>query len=95
MALGMSAVWDNKWLALRPGAVVSHILKIKEDYAILIAAIAVISATQFVLEMVARNVPFLGGILAHMSTAYLAVIEAHILGWTLYMNSRKLGWTGV
>lgn len=71
---------------------VSHILKIKRDYAILILAIAVLGATQFILETIARSVPFLGGILAHMSTAYLAVIEAHILGWTLYMNSRELGW---
>jgi hypothetical protein len=93
MALGMSAVWDNKWLALRPSVVVGHILKIKRDYAILVVAIAVIGAAQFALEMLARNVPFLGGILAHMSTAYLAVIEAHILGWTLYMNSRELGWS--
>jgi arginine exporter protein ArgO len=93
MALGMSAVWHNKWLALRPDVVVSHILKIRRDYAILVLAIAVIGGVQFALEMIARSVPFLGGILAHMSTAYLAVIEAHILGWTLYMNSRELGWT--
>lgn len=95
MALGMSAVWHNKWLALRPGVVVSHILRIKKDYAILVLAIAVMAAVQFVLEMLARSIPFLGGLLAHMSTAYLAVIEAHILGWTLYMNSRELGWSGV
>jgi len=31
--------------------------------------------------------------LANLMSAYLAVVQAHILGWTLYMNSRELGWT--
>lgn len=92
MALGMSAVWHNKWLALRPDVVVSHILKIKKDYLILLGVLLGITAVQWVLEMLARAVPILGSLVASFLSAYASVIEAHILGWTLYMKAEELGW---
>jgi hypothetical protein len=92
MALGMSAVWHNKWLALRPGVVLSHILRIKQDYAVLLGFCFVITGMQWTLEATVGSVPFFGSLFASVVSAYLAIIEGHIIGWTLYLNADELGW---
>jgi hypothetical protein len=92
MALGMSAVWHNRWLALRPDIVISHILRIKKDYLILLGAWLLITLVQWLMEGFTRWVPILGGLLGSFISAYAAVIEAHILGWTLYMKANELEW---
>ena len=43
-------------------------------------------------QIVTAWVPFLGGMVMSVIGAYLAIVEAHILGWTLYMNGEELGW---
>ncbi|HSF17002.1 MAG TPA: hypothetical protein VLK65_15740 [Vicinamibacteria bacterium] len=92
MAIGMSAVWHNKWLSLRPDIVIGHILKIQRDYAILVGFCAAITLTQWFIESLAWIVPVFGGLASGIVSAYLGVIEAHIIGWTLYMNHEELGW---
>ena len=52
-----------------------------------------LSVLQLILEILLARVLLLGGLLGNLMSAYLAVVQAHILGWTLYMNSRELGWT--
>ena len=92
MALGMSAVWRNKWLALQPQVVLGHILSIKEDYTFLLAAWFFLFAVQWVVGSVLGWIPILGGLLGSLIWAYAGVIQAHTLGWTLYMNAPELGW---
>jgi len=92
MALGMAAVWRDKWLALQPKVVLENILSIKEDYTFLLAAWFFIIAVQWVVGSVLGWIPILGGLLGSLIWAYASVILAHILGWTLYMNAPELGW---
>jgi hypothetical protein len=92
MALGIAAVWRDKGEALQPKVVLGHIVTIKEDYAFLLAAWFFLIAVQWVVGTVLGWIPLLGGLLASLVSAYAVVIEAHVLGWTLYMNAPQLGW---
>lgn len=93
MALGMSVVWHNTWLAFRPDVVVSYILRIKKDYLILLGVFFVGGAIEWVLEVMAGRVLLVGGLFASPISAYVFVVEAHALGWTFYIKADELGWS--
>lgn len=92
MALGMAAVWNNKWVPFQPHHVVSHILLIKEDYAILLVLWAVLLAVSSVVGWALSVLPVLGGMLASIVSAYFLLVKAHMLGYVLYLNSSRLDW---
>ena len=92
MALGMTAVWHNRWLSLNPRVVIGAIMEIPGDYAILIVAFVAMTAFEWTLATIMGTIPFLGDIFSSCVAAYLGIIQAHIIGWTLYMNARNLGW---
>jgi len=92
MALGMVAVWDNKWIAFRPDFVVEHILKIKLDYTAVLVAMIITWVISALANFVLGFIPILGGMVAGIITSYFTIAWAYCLGWTLYLNESKLGW---
>jgi len=92
MALGVVVVWHNWQLAFRPDIVVIHMLKIKRDYLAMLAAFVVLGIAEIVVTAVGSLVPILGWMVTCALGAYVALVEAHILGWTLYMKEHELGW---
>lgn len=92
MALGMVAIWDNYWIAFRPDYVIEHILKIRNDYLVVLIAFFILSIIQIPYRVVLVLFPLVGSLVASILNTYIYIIMAHILGWTLYLNEKKLGW---
>lgn len=108
MALGIAAIWQNKWIAFRPTRVVEHIRLIPRDYAIVVAAAALLwmarTALGGLLRVVLMGIFSMGGltglatalvlngIAQELLSAYVLLLNAHILGRTLYINESRLGW---
>ncbi len=92
MALGMTAVWNNKRLPFRPDLVYEHILIIKKDYAILLLAIFLLTIVEVVLGTPLRLLLLPGHLAQSVLASYFAFVRAYMIGRTLYLRSEDLGW---
>ena len=89
------AMFDTLEAALKPAFVVGSILRVPREYSLAVAIfVGIIGArwsSEFLLGVLLK-IPLVPALLADLSTIYLLMIEARILGLLFLSKRRTLGW---
>jgi DNA-directed RNA polymerase subunit RPC12/RpoP len=90
MAVGIAVLSDDKQKAFDPKAIGMAIWALREGYLVLllllIAAGVVVLAAQVLLSFI----PLLSSPLNSIAGAYGNILQAHLLGWALWMNRERI-----
>jgi hypothetical protein len=90
MALGAVLLAGDKQKALQPKTVLRAILSLKESYFLAVVTLIAVAVLVIVLQALLGFIPFIGGIAGILALAYGIVLQAHLLGWFLYMNRERI-----
>jgi hypothetical protein len=90
MAAGALLVADDKDKALHPRAVLNAIWAVRDEYFVYIALFIAVAVAVIAAILVFTFIPFLGPILSSVALAYGWVLQAHLLGFFLYMNRERV-----
>jgi hypothetical protein len=92
MALGMGVFSEKPLDAFLPKAVLWQIYVMADDYLTLLLGLLAMDFLLFATQVVIGSIPLLGGLLAKVVLAYGLIVEAHMIGWTFWLNLGRLGW---
>jgi hypothetical protein len=80
-------------LALNPAAIISAVMKVVPEYAVIcgifVLAGGILAVGGLVLTVA---IPILGAVLAYALSLYLSIVEMRILGLLYYTSKERLGW---
>jgi hypothetical protein len=92
MAIAIAVLSEKPFFAFRPPIVVNQMHALGDDYPALLIGLLILYAAVFIVQFFSRFIPVLGGLIAAFALAYGAILAAHVLGWTFYLNFGRLGW---
>jgi hypothetical protein len=90
MAVALLFVGDDKDRALQPRTVVRAIWALRDEYFVYLALFIAVAVGVVAVFTVASFIPFLDRILQSAALAYGWVLQAHLLGFFIYMNRERL-----
>ena len=90
MAVGIAVLSDDKQQAFDPRAIGKAIWALREHYLVLllllVASAVLVLAAHFILSFI----PVLRAPLVNIAGAYGNILQAHLLGWTLWMHRERI-----
>jgi hypothetical protein len=92
MALGIAVLSDDTAAAFRPRFVAWRIYHMLDDYLTLLLGLLAVNGLLLFLYWALGSIPFVGQPLSKLFMAYGLIIQAHMVGWTFYLNVHRLGW---
>jgi hypothetical protein len=92
MAIAIAVLSEKPLFAFRPQVVMNQMQALGDDYPALLIGLLILYAAVFIVQIFSRFIPVLGGLIAAFAMAYGAILTAHVLGWTFYLNFGRLGW---
>ena len=90
MALGLLVLMDDPQRALQPRTVIRTITAIKEDYILCLMLLLIVVVAVLALHTVFGFIPGIRGVLGSLAKAYGIILQAHLIGWFVYMNRERL-----
>jgi hypothetical protein len=92
MAIAIAVLSEKPLYAFRPDVMIRQINSMGDDYPALLIGLLIVYAAVFITQFFLGLIPLLGGLIAAVVVAYGALLAAHVLGWTYYLNFGRLGW---
>jgi hypothetical protein len=92
MALGIAVLSDNAGAAFKPKFVIRRIYNMFDDYLTLLLGLLAVNLFLLFLYWVLGFIPYVGQPLSKVFMAFGLIVQAHIVGWTFYLNVHRLGW---
>jgi hypothetical protein len=90
MAAVALLVADDKDRALHPRTVLNAIWKLRDEYFVYIALFIAVAVAAIAAVLVFTFIPFLGPLLSSIALACGWILQAHLLGFFLYMNRERI-----
>jgi predicted Zn finger-like uncharacterized protein len=90
MAVALLLVGSDKDRALKPGTVVRAIWSLRDEYFVYLALFIAVAVGVVAVLTVLSFIPLLDRILQSAALAYGWVLQAHFLGFFIYMNRERL-----
>ncbi len=90
MAAGALLVAEDKDRALHPRAVLHAIWMVRDEYFVYIALFIAVAIAAIAVILVFTFIPYLGPLLSSIALAYGWILQAHFLGFFLYMNRERI-----
>jgi hypothetical protein len=90
MAVALLLVSDDKDSAFQPKTVVRATWALRDEYFVYLALFIAVAVGVVAVFTVASFIPFLDRILQSAALAYGWVLQAHLLGFFIYMNRERL-----
>jgi hypothetical protein len=90
MAVALVLVADDNEQALKPRTVVSAIWALRDEYFLYLALFIAVAVGVVAVATVVSFIPLLHRILQSVALAYGWVLQAHILGFFIYMNRERI-----
>lgn len=76
--------------AVAPRTVLGAVAALKEHYLLLLLGLVAVGVAVVALRTIVSFLPWIDAPLAAVALAYGGVLQAHLLGWTVYMNRERL-----
>ncbi len=92
MALGIAVLSDNAAAAFKPKFVIRRIFNMFDDYLTLLLGLLAVNCFLLFQFWALSFVPYVGQPLSKVFMAYGLIVQAHMVGWTFYLNVHRLGW---
>jgi hypothetical protein len=92
MALGIAVLSDNTAAAFQPKFVIRRIFNMFDDYLTLLLGLLAVNLFLLFQFWALGFVPYMGQPLSKVLIAYGLIVQAHMVGWTFYLNVHRLGW---
>ncbi len=92
MALGIAVLSDNTAAAFKPKFVIQRIYNMFDDYLTLLLGLLAVNLFFLFQYWALGFIPYAGQPLSKAFMAYGLIVQAHIVGWTFYLNVHRLGW---
>jgi hypothetical protein len=90
MAVVLLLASDDKDRALRPRTVVRAIWALRDEYFFYVALLIAVAVGVLAVHIVLSFIPFLDRALQSVTLAYGWVLQAHLLGFFIYMNRERI-----
>jgi hypothetical protein len=90
MAMGLVIAAEDKDSALRPKAVFRAIWAVRDEYFVYLALFVAVEVAVVLAMTIFSFLPWIHGLLQSIALAYGRVLQAHLLGFFLYMNRERL-----
>jgi hypothetical protein len=90
MAVALLLVGNDKDRAIKPGTVVRAVWALRDEYFVYLALFIAVAVGVVAVFIVLSYVPFLDRVLWSAALAYGWVLQAHFLGFFIYMNRERL-----
>jgi hypothetical protein len=90
MAVALLLVGDDKDRALKPRTVFAAIWALRDEYFVYLAAFIAVAVGVVAALTVLSFIPFLDRVLQSAALAYGWVLQAHLLGFFIYMNRERI-----
>ena len=90
MAVALLLVGNDKDRALKPRTVLSAIWALRDEYFVYLALLIAVAVGVVAVLLVVSFIPFLDRILQSVALAYGWILQAHVLGFFIYMTRERL-----
>ncbi len=90
MAVGIAVLSDDKQQAFDPRAIGKAIWALREHYLVLLLLLVAAAVLVLAAQIILSFIPILRTPLVSIAGAYGNILQAHLLGWTLWMHRERI-----